>query len=456
MQRKKKQPSELADLPLLQPHAAGLDIGLEEIWVAVPAGSAPEPVRKFGTFTPDLSALADWLSACAVKTVAMESTGVYWIPVYELLAARGFQVYLVNARHIKNVPGRKSDVQDCQWIQRLHSCGLLSASFRPQAEIVALRAYLRQRADLIEHRAAHIQHMQKACQQMNLQLTQVLEDITGVTGMQIIRAIVGGERNPVTLAQFRDKRCKHSSDEIAKALTGNYRAEHLFALQQALSLFDAYTAQVAACDAEIERQFSVLKPSHADELPPLDTSDKRGSHSKNGPNYDARTLLYQQLGVDLVALDGLNASSVATLLSELGGDLDAFPTVRHFCSWLHLAPHNDISGGKVLHAHVLKGVNRAGQVFRLAARSVSRSDSEFGAYFRRMRAKHGPKKAIVATAHKLARAYYFMLKERRPYRGVSAEQSEERERQREIARLTKKAKMLGLEIVQPAAQPAAG
>ena len=437
-------------LPVVNPHAAGLDIGLAEIWAAVPAGSDPIAVRKFGTFTPDLHALADWLSLCGVTTVAMESTGVYWIPIYEILQARGFQVYLVNARHIKNVPGRKSDVKDCQWVQRLHGAGLLSASFRPEAEMVVLRAYLRQRADLIAHRAAHIQHMQKALAQMNLQLTQVLKDITGVTGMQIIRAIVNGERNPLTLAQFRQPTCKHSTDEIAKALTGNYRAEHLFALKQALSLYDAYTAQILECDQELERQFSALKPTHADELPPLDTSDKHDTHSKNGPQYDARTLLYQWLGVDLVALDGLNASSVQALLTEVGTRMEAFPTVKHFCSWLHLAPHNDISGGKVLRSRTLKGGNRAGQIFRLAAQSVSRTNTEFGAFFRRVRAKSGAQKAIVATAHKIARAFYYMLKNRKPYRGKSAEEYEGLERQREIARLTKKAHKLGFELVPPA------
>ncbi len=455
MQHTPDQPSEPATMSVVNPRAAGLDIGSAEIWAAVPAERDPKPVRPFGTFTPDLYALADWLAACGVTSVAMESTGVYWIPIYELLEARGFEVYLVNARHIKNVPGRKSDVQDCQWIQRLHSFGLLSKSFRPQDEMLVLRAYLRHRADLLQHRAAHILHMQKALQQMNLQLTQVLKDITGLTGLQIIRAIVAGERDALKLGQLRDPRCKHSRDEIAKALTGSYRAEHLFALKQALSLYDAYTAQVAECDAEIERQFSALKPEHADELPPLDKSDKRDSHSKNGPSYAARSLLYEWLGVDLVALDGLNVSSITTLLTELGRDLKAFPTVKHFCSWLHLAPHNDISGGKVLRRRTLKGGNRAGQVFRLAARSVSRSNTAFGAFYRRMRAKHGPKIAIVATAHKIARAFYYMLKNRQPYLGQSAEQAEAQEREREIARLTKKAHKLGLEVVTPAVQPAA-
>jgi transposase len=248
--------SESATMPVVHPHAAGLDIGLVELWAAVPSDCDSQPVRQFGSLTLALRALVDWLRACGVTTVAMESPGVYWLPIYELLEARGCQPYLVNAQHIKNVPGRKSDVKACQWIQRLHSYGLLSNSFRPEAEMVVLRSDLRQRAELIEHRAAHLQHMQKALQQMNRQLTQVLKDLTGVTGLQCIRAIMAGERDPVTLAQFRDKRCKHSRKQIAQALTGNYRAEHLFALKQALSLYDAYTPQITECDAELERQFS--------------------------------------------------------------------------------------------------------------------------------------------------------------------------------------------------------
>lgn len=456
MKVKPAQPEQADSLPLVNPHAAGLDIGSSEIWVAVPPASDAQPVRKFGTFTPDLVALAEWLQACAVTTVAMESTGVYWIPIYELLEARGLAVYLVNARQLKHVPGRKSDIQDCQWIQRLHSFGLLTASFRPEADMLVLRAYLRQRADLIEHRAAHIQHMQKALAQMNLQLTQVLKDITGVTGQQIIRAIVAGERNPVRLAQFRDPRCKHSSDEIAKALTGHYRAEHLFALKQALRLYDVYSEQLTECDAEIERQFSALKPRHTDdELPPLDLNDKRDSHSKNGPSYDARSLLYQTLGVDLVAIDGLNAGSVQTLISELGTDLNAFPTVKQFCSWLHLAPHHDISGGKVLRSRTLKAQNRAAQIFRLAAQSLARTQTESGAFFRKIRARSGPKKAIVATAHKIARTFYFMLKRHTAYQPTSAEAYLQRERQRQLARLTKQAHKLGFTLSPEAAQPVA-
>jgi transposase len=361
--RRPRQPRPAAR-PCVNPHAAGLDIGSEEIWACVPEDRDPQPVRSFGTFTPDLYTLAAWLHACRIETVAMESTGVYWIPVYEILEARGFQVHLVNARHLKHVPGRKTDVKDCQWIQYLHTCGLLSASFRPEAEMCALRAYLRHRATLLDYRAAHIQHMQKALQQMNVQLPQVLTDITGTTGLAIIRAIVAGERDPVHLARFRDPRCAHSTEDIAKALTGHYRAEHVFALQQALALYDVYTTQVRECDAEIERQFQAITPVWDDDLPPLDRQDKALSHSKNAPAYDARSLLYQLTGVDLVAIPGLHASTVQTIIAEIGLDMGKWPTEKAFCAWLGLAPRHEISGGKVLRRSTLKTRNRAGQALR--------------------------------------------------------------------------------------------
>jgi transposase len=384
----------------------------------------------------------------------MESTGVFWIPVYEILEARGFQVHVVNARHVKNVPGRKSDIQDCQWLQGLHSVGLLRGSFRPEGEIVALRAYLRHRATLIAYRAAHIQHMQKALQQMNVQLTQAVSDITGVTGLAIIRAIVAGQRDPQQLAALRDPRCKKSAQEIAKALTGNYRAEHLFALQQALALYDFYTAQLAACDAEIERQFANLKPVSED-LPPLPPSTKRDTHSKNAPRYDARSYLYRLTGVDLVAITGLNESTVQEIISEVGTDLSAFPNDKHFCSWLTLAPHNDISGGKRLRSRTLPGHNRAGQAFRMAAQSVAKSpNSAFGAFYRRMKARLGAQQAIVATAHKIARAFYHILKHRTPFHDLGGEEYERRAREREIKNLQKRAAKLGLAIVETPANPA--
>ena len=434
--------------PHVNPHAAGLDIGSEEIWVCVPEDRDAEPVRPFGTFTPDLYALADWLATCRIATVAMESTGVYWIPVYEILEARGFQVHLVNARHLKHVPGRKSDVKDCQWIQYLHTCGLLSGSFRPEAEMCALRAYLRHRATLLDYRAAHIQHMQKALQQMNVQLPQVLTDITGTTGLAIIRAIVAGERDPVHLAQFRDPRCAHSTEELAKALTGHYRAEHVFALQQALALYDVYTALVRECDAEIARQFQAIMPVWDDDLPPLDRQNKASAPSKNAPAYDARGMLYQLTGVDLVAIPGLHASTVQTIVAEIGLDLGKWPNEKAFCAWLGLAPRHEISGGKVLRRSTLKTRNRAGQALRLAAQAAGRSQSGLGAFYRRMRARLGPQSAIVATAHKIARIIYHLLTHRTAFRDLSPEEYSQRIRAREIAAMRKKAARLGLTLVE--------
>ncbi len=444
--KKQSKPAPWQGLKIVNPHAAGLDIALDEIWAAGPPERSEEPVRSFGTFTPDLAALADWLAACGADTVAMEATGVYWIPVYEYLEQRGFQGYVVNARHLKNVPGRKSDIQDCQWIQELHSVGLLRASFRPEGEIVALRAYLRQRASLIQHRAAHIQHRQKALAQMNVQLTQVLSDITGVTGLAIIRAIVAGERNPKVLAALRDPKVRKSEAQIAKALTGNYRAEHVFALKQALALYDFYTEQLAECDREIEGHFSNLKPAASpDELPPL--PPKPYSFNRNGPAYDARSLLYQLTGVDLCAIDGLNESTVATIISEVGTDLSAFPSEKYFCSWLGLAPHNDISGGKVLRSKTLKTANRAGRAFRMAAQGVARSpNTTFGAFYRRMRSRAGAKQAIVATAHKIARAFYHILKHRTPYHDLGGEEYERKARERELRNLERRAAKLGMTL----------
>lgn len=435
--------------PCVNPHAAGLDIGCDEIWACVPDDRDAQPVQRFGTFTPDLMALADWLAACRVETVAMESTGVYWIPVYELLEARGFRVYLVNAHHLKHVPGRKSDVKDCQWIQYLHTCGLLNGSFRPEADMCALRAYLRHRATLLDYRAAHVQHMQKALQQMNVQLTQVLTDITGTTGLTIIRAIVAGERDPGQLSRFRDPRCASSAEDIAKALTGHYRPEHVFALKQALALFDSYTTQLHECDGEIAHHFQSMKPVWSDEPPPLDRSAVGPSSSKNAPSYDAHSFLYQLAGVDLLAIPGLQASTAQTIVSEIGLDMDQWPNEKAFCAWLGLAPRHEISGGKVLRRHTLKTRNRAGQAFRLAAQAAGRSHSGLGAFYRRMRARLGPKSAIVATAHKLARIVYHMLKHRTPYRDITPEVYSQRARAREIAAVRKKAARLGLTLVEP-------
>lgn len=448
---KKKRPQKavkLDSLKQLNLNAAGLDIGSEEIWVCVPEDRDEESVRVFPSFTPDLYALADWLAACDVDTVAMESTGVYWIPIYEILEERGFEVYLVNARHIKNVPGKKTDVMDCQWIQQLHTYGLLQASFRPEEEMAALRSYIRHRDNLTRYRSDHIQHMQKALHLMNLLLAKVVTDITGKTGMQIIRALVAGEHDPVKLAQYRDPRCKSSQDEIAKALTGNYRPEHLFALQQALELYDFYNQQIEACDIEIEQKYAAFKPVIDIEDNPLPPRAKKKRPSKNEPDFDLRAALYQICGVDLTAIDGLNTLTVQQILSETGTDMSQFPTVKHFASWLTLAPHNDISGGKVLSSKTKKSKNRAAQAFRMAAQSVSRSDSALGAFYRKMRVKHGGgAKAITATAHKIARIFYFMLKHKQEYKDPGQAHYEQKYQERTIKNLKRKAKTLGMELV---------
>jgi len=457
MRRQNRRPLRAAAAPKLgrhNPAAAGLDIGAEEIWACVPAERDAHPVRAFGTFTPDLHALADWLAHCEVTTVAMESTGVYWIPIYEVLEARGFEVALVNARHLKHVPGRKSDVQDCQWLQQLHSYGLLTASFRPAEDMRVLRAYLRQRAMLVEHRAGHIQHLQKALQQMNVQLTQVLSDITGTTGLPIIRAIGAGARDPQVLARLRHGRCPRREAEIAKALSGHYRPAHGFALKQALALYDFYTAQVQECDTYIEQHYAAIKPAYDEQTPPppLGPDPKPNSHAKNAPAFDVRACLYRILGFDLTATEGLEASSAQVLLSEIGTDLSKWPTEKHFASWLGLAPHNDISGGKVLRSKPLKGNRRAAQTLRLAAQTLGRTQTALGSYYRRLRARKGPTQAITATAHKLARILYHILTHRTPYQPQSQETYEQYLRQRAIRHLKRTATRLGFTLLpQPVA-----
>jgi transposase len=444
-------------LVTIHPNAAGLDIGAQEIWACVPADRDAEWVRPFGTFTPDLGRLVDWLVECGVDSVAMESTGVYWLPVFEMLEARGLSVYLVNARHIKNVPGRKSDYLDCQWIQKLHALGLLTASFRPDAEMCRLRAYLRHRAQLIEHRSPHILHIQKALHQMNIQLTQVLKDITGGTGQAILRAIVAGERDAVKLAQLRNPACKSSQETIAKALSGDWKPEQLFVLKQSLELYDFYTAQVTACDTEIQQQFSVMKPRFTQDgsLAAVPAPQpKRKKRRKNSPAFDVQTQAIRLTGVDLAAVDGLSDSLVQTILSEIGTDMSKWPTEKHFASWLGLAPHNDISGGKVLRSRTLPTDNRAGKAFRQAATTMARSRSAFGAYYRRKRAKGGPQFAQVATAHKIARTVYYLLKHRVQYQDTGADFYEQKQRERELDSLRKKATKLGFTLTLPGVQQA--
>ena len=444
-------PRSPAALAVLHPNAAGLDIGAREIWVAVPVDRDPEPVRCFGTFTQDLEKLVAWLTQCRIDTVAMESTGVYWIPVFELIEQASLAAALIEPRQLKRVPGRKSDVLDCQWIQQMHSFGLLTASFRPDAEMRTLRAYLRHRAQLIEHRAPHILHIQRALQYMNVQVHHVLSDIMGVTGQKILRAIVAGERDPQRLAAFREPGCKKDEATIAAALTGHWQAEYVFIIQQSLALYDAYTTQVAECDQALERQYAACKPrwDGPDTLPDVPPV-KPNSKSKNQPAFNVRAHLLRLTGVDLVAISGISQSLAQVILAEIGTEMDKFPTVKHFCSWLGLAPHNDISGGKVLQSHVLKTDNRAGQALRQAAQANTKSQSVFGAYYRRKRAYLGPEQATVATAHKIARVVYHMLKHREAYEPLSAKDYDQQWQDREFTALKKKAAKLGFSLT---AQP---
>jgi transposase len=441
----------IENLPTVFPNAAGLDIGSAEIVAALPPDRDVTPVRTFTTFTADLNQLVTWLLDHHIDTVAMESTGVYWIPVYEMLEAAAIHVYLVNARHFKIVPGRKSDYNDAQWLQKLHALGLLTGSFRPDDEMCVLRSFLRHRAQLIEHRSPHVLHMQKALKLMNIQLPEVLSDVTGVTGMAILRAIVAGERRGDVLAKLRRPGCRRTEQDIIQALTGTWREEHVFVLAQSLDLYDFYTSKITDCDRRIDQQFSSMKPRFDVEgeppAPPASRT-KKHSNSKNQPAYNVRVHLVRILGIDLVDIVGISESLAQTIISEIGTDMSRFPTSKHFCSWLGLAPHNDISGGKVLRSRVLKVRNRAGQALRQAAQSCSRSRSLFGAFYRARSARSSSEEAVVATAHKLARVIYHMLTNHEAFTPESIQAFDQKRQERDLKHLQKRAKALGF-VLQP-------
>lgn len=436
-------------LSKVNPRAAGVDIGAEEIVVCVAANESTQLVRGFGNYTVDLQTIADWLSEHRIRTVAMESTGVYWIPLFELLEARGFECLLISSRSLRRVSGRKSDVTDAQWIQTLHNYGLLESSFRPQADLIALRSLLRHRRNLVDHRSPHVLHMQKALLQMNIQITQAVSDVTGVTGQKIIRAILSGVRDPQILAAEREPGCKKSEAEIAKALTGTWRAEHLFVLKQAVALYDFYSQQILECDAEIERVYAATRPDwEAGELPPLPPR-KRNSHSKNRhpESEKIRGHLKRLSGVDISLVDGMGVSLAQTVILECGTDMSKFPTEKHFGSWLGLAPKHDISGGKVLSNQVLKTKNRAGQAFRMAAQSVKQADCPFGVFYRRLRARLGPAQATVATAYLIARVVYRMLKYQIEYDPLSVNEYQKQYEEQQVKYMQKRAAKFGYQLV---------
>lgn len=425
--------------------AAGIDIGSASHFVAVPEDRDDQPVREFAAYTADLYRLADWLAACGIRTVAMESTGVYWIPLFQVLEERGFEVRLVDARRVKNVSGRKSDVADCQWLQQLHTYGLLTSAFRPDDETCVLRSYMRQRDGLVLQAGQHIQHMQKALELMNVKLTEVLSDVTGTTGMAILDDILAGKRDPNELAKHRHPRCKHDQVTIAKALTGHYRVEHVFALRQALTLYRQCQALIGECDVELERFLEQHGPKDDGVIPP--PPERPARPSKNGLGFDAHAHLLRIAGVDLTAIPGLSTASVLTILAETGVNTRRWRSAKAFASWLGLCPNNRISGGKVLSSRSQPCVNRAARAFRMAAYGLHHAKSALGAYYRRMRTKLGAPKAITATAHKLARLFYSMLATKKSFADIGQDAYERLYQARRLAGLQRSAKQLGFQLV---------
>jgi len=449
--RKKKQRKFCGDetLPEIRQNTAGIDVGATEHWVSVPSDRDPEAVRCFGGFTRDLHAIADWLKACGIDHVVMESTGVYWIPLFEILEERGFEVALVNAKHLRNVAGRKADWTDCQWIRIVYSRGLVSASFRPPDQITALRSYLRHRKMLVEYAASHVQHMQKALAQMNIHLHHVISDLTGVTGTKILEAILTGNRDPQSMAQLRDRRIKSSPEVIAKSLEGNYRPEHVFALKQAFDLYQTYRQQIDACDQQIQRHLqeldSKVDPDH-NPLPPS-RRQRRISKKRNEIRFDCRRETYRIAGVDLTTIDAIDESTALLVLSEAGSDMSPWKTEKHFASWLNLSPNHQISGGKILNRNTRKQKNRLRDALRICGQSLLHSQSALGAYCRRICSRIGHPKGIIATAHKLACLIYRMLKYGGAYVDKGQQHYEQRYEERIVKNLARNAKHHGYQLI---------
>jgi transposase len=459
----KKKTKAKASTPLHepQPNAGGIDVGANEIWVSVPPDRVEEPVRRFGAFTRELKALVQWLLDCGITTVAMESTGMYWIPLFQLLADAGIKVCLVNARHVKNVPGRKSDVRDCQWLQYLHSVGLLRASYRPDQAICALRSLYRFRQKLLIQAAQHVQHMQAALDQMNIKLHHVIDDLTGITGMAIIEAILGGQRDPRQLAKHRDRRIQASQETIVKALEGDWRNEHLFVLRQAWENWRHAQDQIQKCDQELlqyTRRLEActtiaqpiktmrLSPQLASSAPFSPPSKPRRNTSKNQPEGPWHEELLRCFGVDLTAIPGISVLTGITLLTELGHDLSAFKTAQHFSSWLCLCPDNETSASKVLRRATRRSQSRVRQGLRMAASTLYRHKSFLGDKFRRLRAKLGAPKAITAMAHQLARIIWHLIVHRVPFDLTIFAAYEEANQLRRLKSLASAARHMGYQL----------
>jgi transposase len=450
-------------LEVMHPRAAGIDVGNGAHYVAVRPERDPKPVRRFECFTADLHRLADWLEACGVTTIALQSTGVYWIPLYEILEERGFEIYLVNARHTKSLPGRKSDVQESQWLLKLHTYGLLNNSFQPSAEIRVARTYWRQRGEHVQGASTCIQRMQKALTQMNVQLANVISDLSGQTGQAIVRAILAGERDPKRLAELTNYRIRASRQEIANSLEGNWRSELLFVLKQEVEMYDTYQQRIVECDRELAEHLKTF----ADRYPQKPAESKpeaqknpqapinpalRGKRAQgNSPCFDLRSELYRISGVDLTRINSIHVLVAQTVISEVGLDMSRWKTEAHFASWLGLCPDNRTSGDKVLRKGTRHVVNRAATALRMSATTLLKSHSYLGAQYRRLRTKLGAPKAITAMAHKLARLVYRMLKYGQDYTDKGMQYYEDRHRFQQVQLLKKRAAKLGLQIIEPTA-----
>ena len=443
-QRKRKHGKVDRSLPVMRPNAGGVDLGATEAVVAVPADRDAESVRSFPTFTQDLHALVDWLQQCRVDTVAMESTGVYWIPLFQILEARGIEVHLVNAQHVHHVPGRKSDVLDCQWLQYLHSVGLLKASFRPEHAVCEIRSLMRHRENLVQMACVHVQHMQKSLDQMNLQIHHVISDITGVTGLAIVDAIVAGNTNPQELAKLRDYRIKASVETVTKSLVGDYRPEHIFTLKQSLTAYRYYQQLIADCDQEVHRRILDFDSPNG----PTATSDAADSPETPPTGFDLHSHLERIFGVELTRIPGFDTLRIQTIFSELGADLSKFPTDDSFASWLNICPKEGTSAGRRIRGRKIKTKNRVTLAFRLAALSLHNNKSYLGDYYRAQRARHGALKATKNAAHKLARIFYHLVTTRQPYDETVFAKLETRNQQRRLRKLQSLARQYGYTLVE--------
>lgn len=430
---------------LVHPNAAGIDIAKDIHYVSVPASRDEMPVRHFGSYTEDLHKLAQWLKQCKIDTVAMESTGIYWVQIFLILEEYGFDVYLVNARHIKNVTGRKSDVLDCQWIQQLHSFGLLNKSFQPENEIRELRAYMRHRKSLTQSYASQIQLIQKAFEQMNIKVQNVLTDISGKSGQLIIKAILAGERDPEVLVELVDHQVKASKEEIKKSLVGNWRNEHLFELRQAYELYLIFKEKINECDVQIENTLQRISSDKSYEE--NGTNGPRKVYTKNRLNFNATNYLQNMIGVDVTKIFGISEVLALDIISETGIDMSKWPTKKHYTSWLNLAPNNRISGGKLLKPKRVKKKNKAGQAFLMAAFALQRSNHWLGSYYRRMKARQGPAVANKATARKLALIFYDMVKYQKEFNPINTESYEKLFAEQKIKYLKNQAVKFGFQLV---------